>query len=171
MNAVWSWSSPRSPRHTRPCRNFSGLGSYSMETRRIERAGKDTLCVRYAGDIWVCPKKDTGFDLGERPYVFESGSGVMLKRINGRLKEVWHRLERPRGILGVVEMIAQRASRLDGVSYTIEQVEIVKRPCTSIGFAWTREARIGKHSTGPRLTADDQQVLNALDALLHKALA
>lgn len=141
-----------------------------METRRVERAGKDTLCVRYAGDIWVCPKKDTGFDLGERPYVLLSGDGIMLKRINGRLKEVWHRLERPKGMLEIIEQIAKHASRLDGVEYTIEKVEVVKRPSTAGGFTWTREARIGDHTTGPKLVADDQQILNALESLLAKAL-
>ncbi len=141
-----------------------------METRRVERAGKDTLCVRYAGDIWVCPKKDTGFEAGERPYVFESGGGVTLKRINGRLREVWHRLERPRGMLEVIEAITKHAGRLDDYPYAPEDLEIVKRPCMSVGFGWTREARIGDHSTGSKLVADDQQILNALETLLRKQL-
>ena len=163
------------------------------ETRRVERIYKGVLGVRFAGQVWVKPEDETGFAVWERPHVTEAtedtvtvervegqlrvalrGQIVDMKEVNGRLRESWQRLKPVTGDMSMTELIEQvvrHATRVDGKGYRPEDVEIIMQatalPGPARAFAgWTRQARIGGHSTQPRQTGDERDVLGALLGIL-----
>jgi hypothetical protein len=123
--------------------------------------------------MWICPEKDTGFKLGERPYVIEGTDTLIVRRVGGRLRENWKQLqvsERP-SLYELIEMVVRHASRVDGKGYNPEDVEIVMKAAAFPGPArafsgWTRTARIGSHKSEPQIAGDEHQALSSLLGIL-----